>query len=170
LKNHCPLLEGCNQAWQRCLSHQVKKNKENGNQFVDDKPFIHERKPSSTMIASTEIASSNLNNGEHMLIPVTTKMIHSAVWECKRLVLKDSQPLDMVKFVGAVRNFSVNTKYLKIDVEDGTGLVWVILLRKDKECMVQRRMIDKCNGNCYIRVIGEVEDYYGVNEMIAFDV
>ncbi len=29
----------------------------------------------------------------------------------------------MVKFVGAVRNFSVNTKYVQIDVEDGTGLV-----------------------------------------------
>ena len=58
-----------------------------------------------------------------MLIPVMTKMIHSAVWEFKRFVLKDGQPLHMVKFVGAVRNFSVNTKYIKIDAEDGTGLV-----------------------------------------------
>jgi hypothetical protein len=28
----------------------------------------------------------------------------------------------------------------------------------------------KCNGNCYICVIGEVKDYYGVQEIIAFDV
>ena len=34
----------------------------------------------------------------------------------------------------------------------------------------QRQMIYKCNSTCYIRVIGEVEDYYGVHEIIAFDV
>jgi hypothetical protein len=93
-----------------------------------------------------------------MLIPVMTKMIHSAVWEFKRFVLKDGQPLHMVKFVGAVRNFSVNTKYAQINVEDGTGLVQVILWREQKECMAQHWLIDECNSNCYIRVIGEVED------------
>jgi hypothetical protein len=81
---------------------------------------------------STTIAKGVLNNGEHMLILVTAKMIHSALWECKRLVLKDNQPLHMVKFVDAVRNFSVNTRYVQINVEDGTGLVWVILWREQK--------------------------------------
>ncbi len=33
----------------------------------------------------------------------------------------------MVKFIGAVRNLSVNTKYAQTDVENGTGLVPVIL-------------------------------------------
>jgi hypothetical protein len=55
-------------------------------------------------------------------------------------------------------------------VEDGTGLVRVILWRKEKECTAQRQMIHKCNSNCYICVIGEVEDYFGVHEIIAFDV
>ncbi len=31
-------------------------------------------------------------------------------------------------------------------------------------------MIHECNSNRYIRVKGEVEDYYGVHEIIAFDV
>jgi hypothetical protein len=31
-------------------------------------------------------------------------------------------------------------------------------------------LIHECNSNCYICVIGEVEDYYGVHEIIAFDV
>ncbi len=35
------------------------------------------------------VAKGNFNNGEHTLIPVKEKMIHSAVWECKRLVLKE---------------------------------------------------------------------------------
>jgi hypothetical protein len=48
-----------------------------------------------------------LNNGEHTLIPVMAMMIHSAIWDCKRFVLKDGQPLHMVKLVGAVRKFSV---------------------------------------------------------------
>ncbi len=31
-------------------------------------------------------------------------------------------------------------------------------------------MIYECNSTRYIHVIGEVEDYYGVREIIAFDV
>ncbi len=46
----------------------------------------------------------------------------------------------------------------------------VILWRKKREYMAQRCLIDECNSNCYIRVIGEAEDYYGVHEIIAFDV
>ncbi len=76
----------------------------------------------------------------------------------------------MVKLVGAVRNFSVNKKHVQIDSEDGTGLVRVILWWKQNECMAQHCLIDECNSNCYIRVIGEVEDYYGVYEIIAFNV
>ncbi len=98
------------------------------------------------------------------------KMIHSAVWDSERFLLKDGQPLHMVNFVGAVRNFCVNIKHIQINVEDGTGLVQVILWRKEKECMAQSQLIHECNSNCYIRVIGEVEDYYGVHETIAFDV
>jgi hypothetical protein len=142
-----------------------KKKDENSNQVVDDKPFINERKPSSTTVVK-----SVLNNGEHTLIPVTAKMIHSAVWNGERFVLKDSQPLHMVKLVGAVRNFCVNIKHIQINVEDGTGLVRVILWRKQNKCTAQHHLIDKCNCNHYIHVIGEVEDYYGVHEIIAFDV
>jgi hypothetical protein len=77
-------LEGCNWAWQHCSSHQVQKNNGDGDQFVDDKPFIDKRKPSSMTITK-----GNFSNGGHTLIPVMAKMIHSAVWECERLVLKD---------------------------------------------------------------------------------
>jgi hypothetical protein len=109
-----------------------KKNDGNGNRVVDDIPFIDKRKPSSTMVVK-----GFLNNGEHMLIPVMMKMIHSAVWDSKRFVLKDSRPLHMVELVGAVRNFRVNIKHIQIIVEDGTRLVRVILWRKEKECTAQ---------------------------------
>ncbi len=112
----------------------------------------------------------NLHNGEHTLIPVTVKMIHSTVRDCERFVLKDGQPLHMVKLVGAVRNFRVHDKHVQINLEDGTGLVRVIFWQKQKECTAQRHLIDKCNGNHYIYVIGEVADYYGVHEIIAFDI
>jgi hypothetical protein len=110
------------------------------------------------------------NNGEHTLIPVTEKMIYSAVLNGERFVLKDGQPLHMVKLGGADRNFCVNVKHVQIDLECGTGLVRVILWQKQKERTSQHHLIDECNGNCYICVIGEVEDYYGVHEIIAFDV
>ncbi len=73
-----------------------------------------------------------LNNGEHTLIPVTAKMIHSALWDSEMDILKDGRPLHMVKLVGAVRNFCVNIKHVQIDVEDVTGLVRVILWRGKK--------------------------------------
>ncbi len=95
------------------------------NQVVNDKLFIDEKKPTST-----SAVKSVLNNGEHKLIPVTAKMIISAVWNGERFVLKDGQLFHMVKLVGAVRNFRVNVKHVQIDLEDGTGLVRVILWQK----------------------------------------
>ncbi len=142
-----------------------KQNDGNGDRFADDEPFIDKRKPLSTMVVK-----GVLNNGEHTLIPVMVKMIHSAVWDSKRFILNDGRPLHIVKFVGAMRNFHVNIKQVQIDVEEGTGLVWVILWRKEKECTAQQQLIHKCDSNCYICVIGEVGDYYGVHEIIAFDV
>jgi replication factor A2 len=76
----------------------------------------------------------------------------------------------LLKSVGAVRNFRVNIKHVQIDLEDGTGLVRVVLWRKEIECTAQHCLIDKCNSNRYICVIGEVENYYGVHEIIVFDV
>jgi hypothetical protein len=56
----------------------------NGNRVVNDEPFIDKRKPSSMTVVK-----GVLNNGEHTLIPVMAKMIHSAVWDSKRFVLKN---------------------------------------------------------------------------------
>jgi hypothetical protein len=56
----------------------------NANRVVNDEPFVDERKPSSMTAVKV-----NLHNGEHTLIPVTVKMIHSSVQDCKRFVLKD---------------------------------------------------------------------------------
>ncbi len=92
---------------------------------------------------STTVAKGVLNNGEHTFIPVTAKMIHSAIWDLERFVLKDSQLLHMVKLVGAGRNFRGNNKHVQIDAEDGTGLVRVILWRNKRECTAQHCLLDK---------------------------
>jgi hypothetical protein len=84
--------------------------------------------------------------------------------------LKDGQPLHMVKFVGAVMNYSVHTKNVMINVEDGMGLVRVILWRKENECTAERRLIHECNSTGYIHVIREVQDYHGVHKIVAFNV
>ncbi len=59
-------------------------------------------------------------------------MIHSAVWDSERFVLKDGRPLHMVKLVGAIRNLCVNIKHVQIDMEDGTRLVRIILWKEQK--------------------------------------
>ncbi len=61
-----------------------KKTGGNANQVVDYKPFVDKRKPSSMTAVKV-----NLHNSEHTLIPVTVKMIYSAVQDCERFVLKD---------------------------------------------------------------------------------
>ncbi len=76
----------------------------------------------------------------------------------------------MVKLVGAIRNSGGNIKHIQTDVEDGTRLVRVIFWRNKKECMAQHCLLDECNSNRYIRVIGEVKDYYGVHKIIDFNV
>ncbi len=120
-------------------SPSPKKTDGNGDQVVDDEPFINKRKPSSMTARK-----GNLNNDEHTLIPVTVKMIHSPIRDCKRFVLKDGRPPHMVKLVGAVRNFCVHVKHIQINLEDSTGLVRVIFWRKQKECTAQRHLIDEC--------------------------
>ncbi len=142
-----------------------KKMDGNGNRVIDDESFIDKRKPSSMTVVK-----SNLNNGEHTLIPVTVNMIHSTVRDCKWFILRDGQLLHMVKLAGAVRNLCVHVKHIQIDLEDCTGLVQVIFWQKQKECTAQHHLIDECNGNCYICLIGEVMDYYGVHEIIAFNI
>ncbi len=141
-----------------------KKTDGNGNRVVNDEPCVDERKP-----LSMTAVKGNFYNGEHTLIPVMVKMIHSAVRDCERFVLKDGQPLHMVKLVGVVRNFCVHDKHVQIDLEDGTGLLRVIFWQKQKECTAQRHLIDKCYGNRYICVIGEVADYYGVTSELLVD-
>jgi hypothetical protein len=76
----------------------------------------------------------------------------------------------MVKLVGAVRNFCVNIKHVQIDVEDGNRTCASNTVEEKKECTAQCCLIEECNSNCYICVIGEVEDYYGVHKIIAFNV
>ena len=87
----------------QAVDNELYINKRKLSRVVNDKPFVDKRKP-STMTA----VKVNLHNGEHTLIPVTVKMIHSAVRDCERFVLKDGRPLHMVKLVGAVRNFRVH--------------------------------------------------------------
>ncbi len=100
-----------------------KKMDGNANRVINDELFIDKRKPSSMTAVKGYLHN---DNGEHTLIPVTVKMIHSAVRDCKQFVLKDGQPLHMVKLVGAVRNFRVHDKHVQIDLEDGTELLRII--------------------------------------------
>ncbi len=99
----------------------------NANRVVNDELFVDKRKPSSMTAVK-----GYLHNGEHTLIPVTVKMIHSTVRDCDWFVLKDGQPLHMVKLVGAVRNFCAHDKHVQIDLEDGTGLLRIIFLAESE--------------------------------------
>jgi hypothetical protein len=100
-----------------------KKGNGGGDRVIDKELFVDERKLSSVMVPDAmSTPKMHINNGEHRLIPVTAKMIHSAISTCNRFVLRDGCLLHMVKLVGAVRNYHENIKNITIDVEDGPGL------------------------------------------------
>ncbi len=122
------------------VTTSLKKGDGGGDRFIGEDLFVDERKPSSTTVPKT-----HLNNGEHTLIPVTVKMIHSTVYTCKRFVLRDGRPLLMLKLVGAVRNYHENMKNIMIDVED----VRVIVLCKQNEYTAAQALIHECKGITY---------------------
>jgi hypothetical protein len=66
------------------VTPSLKKNDGDSKRFVDDKLFIVKRKPLSMLVAK-----GGLNKGGHMPIPVMANMIHSAVWDSERFILKD---------------------------------------------------------------------------------
>ena len=68
---------------------------------VTDDPFIDDRKPSVTLL----VRIGDTKTYDKTLIPVTTKMIHSAVSENNHFFLKDGRQLHLVK--GFFRNRTI---------------------------------------------------------------
>ena len=85
---------------------------------VTDDPFIDDRKPPSKTVP---IGDKKIH--EQMLIPVTMKMINSAVSEDNQFVLKDGCPLHLVKVVGAIVHYHEYWNNDVIGIEDGTGKI-----------------------------------------------
>ena len=83
---------------------------------VTDDPFIDDRKPSATLLV--RIGDTKTQN--KTLIPVTTKMIHSAVSEYT-IFLKDGRPLHLVKVVGALLHYHKIRDDFIMEIEYGTG-------------------------------------------------
>ncbi len=123
-----------------------------------DDPFIDDRKPSS-MSSPT----SKTDYSQHALIPVTAKIICSAVSTFDRFQLKDERLLHLVKLVGAVMFYHKYMDNITIDVEDGTGTMRTVLKRNQMECsMAVLSLWHNCRGNGYIHVIGTVHDVFGI--------
>jgi hypothetical protein len=145
-----------------------KKGNGSDDRFIDEASLSDERKPSSLTVSS--VAKMQLSYGEHMLIPVTAHMIHLSVSKGKRFFLKDSHSLHMVKLVGAVWNYDEGKKNTKINVEDGTGLVRVMLWHEQNECSAAAALHRTCKVNSYTCVIGEERSYFKMKEIMACDV
>jgi hypothetical protein len=125
--------------------------------MIHDDPFIDDRKPSS-MSSPT----SKTDYSQHMSIPVTAKMIHSAVSKFDRFQLTDGHLLHLVKHVGAVTFYHKYMDNITIDVDDGTKTMHAVLKRNQMECSMALSLCCNCRGNGYIRVIGTVQDVFGI--------
>ncbi len=87
------------------------------------------------------------------LIPVTTKMIHSAVSESNCFFLKDERQLHLVKVVGALLHFHKFRDNFIMEIEDGTGKMRVVLPRPlCTECSGAVELHRKCTINSFMIV------------------
>ena len=111
---------------------------------VTDDPFIDDDRKSP----SKSVPMGDKKIHEQMLIPVTTKMINSAVSEDNQFVLKDGRPLHLVKVVGAVVHYHEYWNNDIIGIEDGTGRIRVVLARcRNLECSGVKELYRKCAIN-----------------------
>ncbi|KAL3791649.1 hypothetical protein ACHAW5_007436 [Stephanodiscus triporus] len=124
---------------------------------------------------SSDGAKPRRNYDEQTLIPVTARMVHSALGDPSGgtdLTLSDGRPLHMVKLVAAVRNHEERSTNVFIDVEDGTGLVSVkVWVNEGDECSAAAALRrDAATDHTYIRVIGQVREFDGQRQIVANDV
>jgi hypothetical protein len=134
---------------------------------VTDDPFIDDRKPSATLLVRIKDTKTH----DKTLIPVTMKMIHSAVSENNYFFLKDGRQLHLVKVVGALLHFHEFRDTFNMEIEDGTGRMRVVLpLPSCPECSGALQLRRKCTINSYVRVIGMVVDDFNMRTIIASDV
>jgi hypothetical protein len=83
---------------------------------VTNDPFIDERKPPGTLL----VRIGDTKTHDKTLIPVTMKLIHSAVSESNNF-FKDGRQLHLVKVVGALLHFHKFWDNFIMEIEDGTG-------------------------------------------------
>ena len=134
---------------------------------VTDDPFIDDRKPSATLL----VRIGDTKTHDKTLIPVTTKMIHSAVSENDYFFLKDGRQLHLVKVVGAILHFHEFRDTFNMEIEDGTGRMRVVLpIPSCPECSGALQLRRQCTINSYVRVIGMVVDDFNMRTIIASDV
>ena len=132
-----------------------------------DDPFIDDNRISS----SKSVPFGDEKIHKQTLIPVTMKMINSAVSDDNQFVLKDGRPLHLVKVVGAIVHYHEYWNNDVIGIEDGTGKIRVVLARcQNLECSGVKELYRKCTINTYVRVIGMVADDFNIRTIIASDV
>ncbi|KAL9189778.1 hypothetical protein ACHAXT_009453 [Thalassiosira profunda] len=115
------------------------------------------------------------NYDEQTLIPVTIKMIQTAMMDPtggSDISLKDGRALHMVKLVAAVRTAEDRSTNMMIDVEDGTGLTQVkVWVNEGDDCSEVQKMRTACAvDGTYIRIVGQVKEFDGARQIIANDV
>jgi len=134
---------------------------------VTDDPFIDNDRKSPSKSGS--IRDKKIH--EQMLIPVTTKMINSAVSEDNQFFLKDGCLLHLVKVVGAVVHYHEYWNNDVIGIEDGTGKIRIVLVRcQNLECSGVKELYRKCTVNTYVRVIRMVKDDFNLRTIVASDI
>ena len=124
---------------------------------------------------SSDGAKPRRNYDEQTLIPITCKMVHSALGDPSGgsdLTLRDGRPLHMVKLVAAVRNHEERSTNVYVDVEDGTGLVQVkVWVNEGDECSAASNLRrDAATDHTYIRIVGQIREFDGQRQIVANDV
>jgi len=124
-------------------------------------------------------AKTRKSYDEQTLIPVTARMVLSATSNSNNidggtgsLCLPDGRELYQIKLVGAVRSYEVQSTNVNFEIEDGTGLVEAKMWVDDNtDCTAVQQLRDAvCKDHIYIKLVGQVKDYGGKLNIVAYSV
>ena len=93
------------------------------------------------------------------------------LWVKVTIFLKDGRHLHLVKVVGAPVHYHKFWDDFLMEIEDGTGWMWVVLPHPQcLECSGAVELRHECTINSYVCVIGMMADDFNIWTIIASDV
>jgi len=99
------------------------------------------------------------------LLPVTCKQVSEAVLDGERFLI-DGQELSHITLIGQMCRCIVQSNYILVTIDDGTGIVDVRYWA-DPNSPATAQVRELCEANNYLRIYGNLRSFQGKKDVLA---